>query len=125
MVERIFISLLTSKAVIYELHLGKDKITVDRINLLQGLELLEITEEIEEITAIYIEKKVMPNDPVGDALHLALASFHKIDVLLTWNCRHIANPNKFNHIRMINYELGLSTPILTTPMNYLTGGDDD
>jgi len=118
-------TLLTSTAVIYELRQGKNNITVDRINLLKDIELLEITQEIEELTAIYIEKKVMPNDPAGDALHLALASFHKTDVLLTWNCRHIANPNKFNHIRMINYELGLPTPILTTPMNYLTGGYDD
>ncbi|EDN66206.1 conserved hypothetical protein [Beggiatoa sp. PS] len=118
-------TLLTSVAVISELSQGKNKITTDRINLLKGLELLEITQEIEEITAIYIEKQVMPNDPAGDALHLALASFYKIDVLLTWNCRHIANPNKFHHIKIINYELGLPTPVLTTPMNYLVGGEND
>jgi hypothetical protein len=63
----------------------------------------------------------MPNDPQGDALHLAIASYHKVDVLLTWNCRHLANANKFNHIRRVNYEIGLSTPILATPLNYLNG----
>jgi len=118
-------TLLTSAAVIYELSQGKNDITVNRVDLLKELELLEIVEEVEELTSIYIEKQVMPNDPVGDALHLALASFHKVDVLLTWNCRHIANPNKFNYIKMINYALGFPTPILTTPMNYLTGGNDD
>jgi len=118
-------TLLTSAAVIHELSQGKSNITIDRINLLKELELLEITNEVEELVIIYIEKQVMLNDHVGDALHLALASFYKTDVLLTWNCRHIANPNKFNHIRMVNYRLGLPTPILTTPMNYLTGGNDD
>ncbi len=49
----------------------------------------------------------MPNDPLGDALHLAIASYHKCDFLLTWNCRHLANANKFGHIRRVNVMLGL------------------
>ena len=66
----------------------------ERIALVEGLELLDITSEVEEVAAIYIERFVMPNDPTGDALHLALASSYKADVLLTWNCQHLANPNK-------------------------------
>ena len=46
---------------------------------------------ITEIVEAYITNHVMPSDPVGDALHLALASYHKCDFLLTWNCRHLAN----------------------------------
>jgi len=61
-------TLLSSMAVISELKKGKSKATEDRINLLKGLELLPITNEIEEITEIYINKLVMPNDPAGDAL---------------------------------------------------------
>jgi len=41
----------------------------------------------------------MPKDPVGDAHQLAIASFHKVDSLLTWNCKNLVNANKFNHIR--------------------------
>ena len=63
--------------------------------------------------------------PTGDALHLALASFHRVDVLWTWNCLHLANPNETDHIRLVNYELGLPTPLLTTPLNYLGGGKFD
>ena len=58
----------------------------------------------------------MPKERLGDALHLALASYHKCDFLLTWNCRHIANANKFAHIRTINSRLGLFVPTLVTPM---------
>ena len=53
----------------------------------------------------------------------ALASFHKCDYLLTWNCRHLANANKFNHIRRVNTLLGLSVPTLATPLE-LTGGEE-
>ena len=65
----------------------------------------------------------MPQDPSGDALHLALASYYNVDALLTWNCKHFANLNKVSLIRQINTELGLPTPELVTPLNYL--GIDD
>ena len=67
----------------------------------------------------------MPNDPVGDALHLALASYYKCDFLLTWNCRHLANANKFDHIRRINTLLGLFVPSLVTPLELLGEHDDE
>jgi len=114
--------LMTSAAVIAELSKGTSEKTSARIALLDGMEILTITDEVIEIAHIYIDKFVMPKDPQGDALHLAIASYYKIDTLLTWNCRHLANANKFNHIRRVNYEIGLSTPILATPLNYLNGG---
>ena len=67
----------------------------------------------------------MPDDPVGDALHLALASYYKCDFLLTWNCRHLANANKFDHIRRINTLLGLFVPALVTPLELLGEHDDE
>ncbi len=89
------------------------------------MELVEIVVEIEEIVEAYIRHKVMPNDPVGDAMHLALASFHKCDFLLTWNCRHLANANKFGHIRRVNTLLGLYVPVLVTPLELLGGMDNE
>jgi len=61
----------------------------------------------------------MPKDPTGDALHLALASYHRCDYLLTWNCANLANANKFPHIRRINAILGFFTPDLATPLELL------
>ena len=117
--------LLTSPAVILELQQGSTEKTEARLELVSGLDLLDITDEIEEIVAKYIERLVMPSDPGGDALHLAIASYYELDVLLTWNCRHLANPNKMEHIRAVNQELKLSTPLITTPLNYVGGVDAD
>ena len=70
----------------------------------QGLSvLLEITRPVEDVAQFYIDRLVMPNDPGGDALHLALAVVHRVDVLLTWNCRHLANPSKMEHVRLVNH----------------------
>ena len=117
------VHLATSAAVIAELRQSSEEQAQARLDLLADLPLLQITGEVERIAQIYINALVMPNDPTGDALHLALASFHKVDILLTWNCAHLANANKIDHIRLVNYELGLPTPLLTTPLNFLSGDE--
>ncbi len=114
-------TLTSSTAVVQELRRGSDQITLNRISLLEGVELFDPTVEISQIAQIYMERLIMPQEPQGDALHLAIASFHSVDILLTWNCTHLANPNKFDFITRINRELGLTTPELKTPHDYLGG----
>jgi len=80
-----------------------------------GLTLLDVTPEIAGIVKAYIDHKLMPKDDAGDAAHLAVASYHEVDYLMTWNCRHLANANKFEHMRKINQRLGLLTPEIVTP----------
>ena len=113
--------LTSSTAVIQELRRGSEQITQKRISLLEGIELFDPTVRISQIAQVYIDRLIMPQEPQGDALHLAITSFHKVDILLTWNCMHLANPNKFNFIARINTELGLTTPELKTPLDYLGG----
>ncbi len=113
--------LTSSTAVLEELREGRRQVVQDRLALLEGIEMFDPTIEIAEITQIYIERLIMPQKPQGDALHLAIASFHQVDTLLTWNCTHLANPSKFDFITRINRELGLPTPVLTTPLYYLGG----
>lgn len=81
---------------------------------MSGIRLLPIETPLAGRVQEYIKHQVMPNDPSGDVLHLALASFHRCDFLLTWNCRHLANANKFSHIQQINLRLGWFTPLLIT-----------
>jgi len=115
--------LFTCPAVILELQQGSSEKTTERLELIGALQLLDINDAVERIVTTYIDRRVMPNDPGGDALHLAVASHYRMDVLLTWNCRHLANPRQIPHIRAVNRELGLPMPLLTTPLNYI-GGDD-
>ena len=111
--------LTSSTAVVQELRRGSEQITLNRISLFEGVELFDPTVEISQIAQIYMKKLIMPREPQGDALHLAIASFYRVDILLTWNCTHLANPNKFDFITRINQELGLTTPKLKTPHDYL------
>lgn len=88
-------------------------------DLLDDLPRLDYADEIDSIVEVYFARKLMPLASGGDAHHLALASFHRCDMLSTWNCKHIANPNKNEHIRMVNSALGLPTPQLVTPFELL------
>jgi len=114
--------LLTSDPVLDELTRAEHPFKQEKIDLLAGVELLEIPDGIEEIIEVYLERYVMPRDPTGDAMHLALSSYYKCDVLLTWNCQHLANLNKIGHIRRVNTLLGLHVPQLITPLELL--GED-
>src|SRR6266498_2714214 len=86
------------------------------LKLIRPLEQFVYTTEIEEIVEVYLAHKLMPHEGVGDAAHLALASFNNCDILVTWNCKHLANANKADHIRRVNALLGLETPLLVTPL---------
>jgi hypothetical protein len=108
--------LVTSPAVIDELQRGDYPHRRDCLELIARLPLLAIEASVAEIVETYIARRVMPTDPAGDALHLALASLHRCDFLVTWNCRHLANANKFGHIRRVNTLLGLHVPDLVTPL---------
>ena len=113
--------LVTSDPVFDELEGGGEDYShkKDKIRLIDDLELLPVVTEVAEIIKVHIANKTMPKDPTGDAMHLALASYYKCDFLLTWNCSHLANPNKFDHIERINAIIGLATPKLVTPFALL------
>jgi predicted nucleic acid-binding protein len=97
----------------------------EAMELIAGLSPLPITEDIREIVREYIERLLMPADPSGDALHLALASYYGCDFLATWNCKHLANANKFDNIARVNGILKLSVPKLVTPLELIGNGNND
>lgn len=112
--------IVSSDAVVNELEHPNYPNSVKALEFISPIPKLPIENEIRQIVSIYIQNQLMPQDPIGDALHLAIASYHKCDYLLTWNCKHIANPNKFRQIRICNTSLGLFVPTLCTP-NLLIG----
>ncbi len=118
-------SMVTSDAVLDELREGDYPSREPALALVVGLPVfLEITEAVAEIVAGYVRHRLMPADPAGDALHLALASYHRCDFLVTWNCQHLANANKFGHLRRVNGLLGLYVPVLATPLELLGETND-
>jgi hypothetical protein len=111
--------LCTSAFVTAELERIPTSRARQTLDLLSVVPLLAPPDRLDEIVAEYIRHRLMPRDARGDAAHLAMASLHGIDFLLTWNCRHLANMNKLAHLTSINRRLGLPVPTLTTPLTLM------
>jgi predicted nucleic acid-binding protein len=109
-----------SEAVLIELQTGSYPNQEKILEFTLQFDILKNNSEINKIASIYIQNYLMPKDFEGDALHLAFASFYKIDFLLTWNCNHLANANKRQHIRIINTRLNLVIPEIITPLELFT-----
>ena len=111
--------LVTSDVVTQELGHGRPEQARLRLELTKHLRLIQ-SGPAELATALtYVRHKLMPGNPLADALHLAIASHHRCDVLVTWNYHHLANPNKLDRISKLNEELGLSVPRILTPKQLL------
>jgi len=104
-----------SEGVIDELALGNWPGKSEALALVEPLPRLVIDLEVTTVARRYVEERLVPQKLGGDALHLATACVYEFDFLLTWNIRHLANPNKQEHLTIINRRLGLLTPIIVTP----------
>ena len=90
------------------------------LEFISQLQILPFHDHIIEIAQIYLENNLMPQELKGDAIHLAYALYYKMDFLLTWNCAHLANANKKQHIRIMNTRLNLNVPEIITPLELFT-----
>jgi predicted nucleic acid-binding protein len=85
------------------------------LKLVQPLEQVEMAEEASILAEGYISRGIFHRKFIADALHVALASFHKIDYLVTWNFGHLANVRRQARIRLFNTAAGFFVPMIVTP----------
>jgi len=85
------------------------------LNLVRPLEQVELVEEAAILAEGYITRGIFHRKYIADALHVALASFHKIDYLVTWNFGHLANVRRQARIRLFNTAAGFFVPMIVTP----------
>lgn len=85
------------------------------LKLLRGLEDLEMADEVGILADGYISRGIFHRKFMADDVHVALASFHKIDYLVTWNFGHLANVRKQARIRLFNTAAGFFSPSIVTP----------
>mgnify|MGYP000288905072 CR=1 FL=1 len=85
------------------------------LNLVKPLDNLELSEEVAILAEGYISRGIFHRKYIGDAVHVAIASFHKIDYLVTWNFGHLANVRKQARVRLFNTAAGFFVPMIVTP----------
>lgn len=111
--------LYSSQLVIQESSAGDAVMAQKRLEILNEIPLLDVNREAIFLARTLIEKGPIPERAAVDALHIAVATVHGMDYLLTWNCKHIANAEMQAAIAKICREAGYEPPIICTPEELL------
>ncbi len=111
--------LFTSQIVLDEIAAGEREMAKRRLKLVAGLTVLDLTPDAETLADRVLHSGLLPATADGDAAHIALATVHKLDILLTWNCRHIANAAIVGRLRRLVETHGHTLPEIYTPEELL------
>jgi hypothetical protein len=115
-----FYNIVTSALVVTESSDGNPVAAQKRLGFLKNIPILTITEEVLKLSEILTRRGgALPKKAQADALHIAVAAVHYADYLLTWNCRHIDNPETKPLVRKICDLQGYSCPEICTPFELM------
>ena len=113
--------LFTSELVVSEAAAGHPDASERRLNFLRGIPELPLTDSARELAEVILSEGVLPENAGIDALHIAIATVHHMDLLLTWNCRHIDNPVIKPIVRTLCAKHGHHCPEICTPLELTEG----
>jgi len=110
----IFISELVIEEIIEANEITRKKL----LYLIDQFEpiLFDIEENVIELSQRYIDEVILTERRIKDATHAAVASINEIDILVSWNCKHLVNINRKNRFNIVNFQEGYRKPIeIATP----------
>jgi hypothetical protein len=105
----------TSEIVIRECSGGDPGAAKVRLSILNEFHIIGLKDDALNLSKLFIKEKAVPKKAAEDALHIALATVHGIDYLVTWNCKHIANAQIRSKLERIANEYGYELPTICTP----------
>jgi predicted nucleic acid-binding protein len=120
--ERTNYELVVSQYVLDEASAGDPTLATERLQSLDGIPLLPDAPGITRIAGEIMSRAILPAKAQVDALHIAMVAHHRIQYLLTWNCKHIANAKILPRIHQVLTDAGVPIPVICTPEELL--GDD-
>ena len=104
-----------SSIVLEEISRGDINMAQLRLEKVSSFPVLEVLPEVRNLADAYFSTLDIPEKARADSYHLAIASWHGIDFLVSWNCTHIVNGRIKMLIEEINARQGIRTPIICTP----------
>lgn len=119
------LSLFTSFETIDEVGKGDARMAEDRLSLLQGIPILPLPDEAVGLVRRLLDSGIVPAKAASDAVHIAVASAHRIGYLVTWNFKHIANPFLRDRLRQAVGDAGFELPVMCSPEELLQNNEDD
>jgi hypothetical protein len=116
---RVRYDVVISQLVLDEAARGDSEAAAERLRLLAGIPLLGRTDpRIDAIADELLAAHLLPEKARSDAMHVAIATIHAVDYLLTWNCRHIANADILPKVYRLLTNMGYFPPLIVTPEEF-------
>jgi len=112
-----------SELVEFEIGKGNLEASAKRIDVMKNYPILKVTDEAVELAKIYIKEFNLPTKAKSDAIHISLACLTKIDYLVSWNCKHIANDDVKAKLRAYNLKHGIFLSKIRMPDDMIRGGE--
>lgn len=85
---------------------------------------VEINEEVIKLADTYINEKVVGKTSLEDCRHIAVATINKVDVLASWNFKHIVNLDRIKGYNSVNLKLGYSIIEIRSPRDLINYGNE-
>ena len=112
-------SVYISDIVIQESSKGDKFQAKNRLEALTGFPVLEIDDQTKELARLLLRGNAVPEKYPEDALHIAVAARHGIDVIVTWNFKHINNPFTRMMVRQLIENNGFVCPEICSPDEFI------
>lgn len=111
--------IVASQLVLQEVAAGDQKAAQERLDLLDKMTLLEVTEDALALAQELVNEGALPRRAAEDALHIAVAVTNGVEYLVTWNYRHLANATMRTRIEAVCRSAGYEPAIICTPEELL------
>lgn len=116
--------LVTSQITLDECADGDPDAAAERLKLMDGIELLDVTDDARSLTKSLIERLAVPASQPRDALHIAIGAVQGVQFIVTWNFKHILNPHRQNRIADTCRLEGYAPPVICTPQQLMESDND-
>jgi hypothetical protein len=119
------LELVTSLETLDEIAKGESEKAKERVELVADLPLLEVNDDVADIANDLVQSGIVPDKAASDAIHIAVTSVHRVEFLVTWNFKHIANPFLRKRIRDLITKRGFQMPTMCSPEELLDYDEDN
>ena len=114
-----FFECVISEEVLREAAAGDPKASRQRLDALSTLTVLRRTQAVDDLAEAFLSAGAMPAKAKADAVHLAVATAHRVDYLLTWNLKHLANAQIWLRLRPLAEQRGYRMPMVCRPLQLM------
>jgi len=112
--------IVVSDLVLFELEGAPEDVKDVLHGIPQGsIEYVFLNEESLSLAGTYLKEDVIAENSIADARHIAIATIERVDVLVSWNFKHIVNLNRIRRFNAVNLKLGYPTIEIRSPSEVL------